>query len=1237
MPIIDLGIDSLVAVQIRNWIWAEAGYDIPVLKILGGSSVEQICGEVVSSLSFDKNSIAASKIESQAAPAQKARPWDKPPTDTKLMDDVAAISSPAMVTNGHNALPNGTSKTSSNLVKQSKSLCRDKAREWTAKKGPRPTPISTQPLSLGQSRLYFLSQYLDDDIVLNCVISYTLSGKLDVSKLERSINKVIQRHENLRTSFYTDEKQGNPMQGVLHQSPFQLKVVSGVSDSSDVEKEFDLIHGRRYDLEQADTFAATILAHGQDSHTLIFGYHHIIMDGVSWQIFQRDMAMFYNDSDPAKFPKPLEAQYSEFTLKQQQDLSDGAYAERLKFFQDIFREYVEPLPLFPFAKVGTRKAVKQYAVQEVVTHLDTNVVSAIKKASQTSRTTPFHFYLSAFQVLLHKLLDTDKMCIGVVDANRSDQKFAKTIGFFLETIPLLFKVDSEQRFVELLKETRSKAYAALSQTGVPTEEILRACGVASSTTETPLFQVCFNYRMGAGRTSPLQGVEMTFLDYVDAKNPFDLVATVDELDDGTAMITLHLQDYLYDREGAQLLASMYTQMLEVLAENTDRLVGSVSISNTALEHEAVKLGTGPRLDLAGPSAGTLSKIINTWVDKDPHAVAVKDTSGNTKTYLQLSERSNAIAAALINAGAAPFNPISVLLEPGVDTVATILAILRIGAAYVPLDTRSSDALLTDILQESQPGIVLHHTATAQRSKKLLRSSFKIKRVTLNAVPRKTVRKIEDVSGPESLAMILYTSGSTGKPKGIPLTNANIRTPILGVSERVPLGREVVLQQSGQGFDAAVFQIFIALANGGTVIMADSRDDPAKLATVMSDENVTCTTLVVSEMQALLKYGYDQLCNCSSWRIAMVAGEAFTVHLMDQFRALNRPDLKVINAYGPTEASICSSLSEVSLEQTNSTEDSIPIGKAIANYGTYIVDQYCKPVPLGWPGEVAITGPGVASGYLNLPELTQAKFKSSASLLSVSGSDFIYLTGDKGRMLSDGSIVVSGRVDGDDQVKIRGHRVQLGDVARALVKTSRGVLADAAVLLKANDLPNHYLIAYVVFSRTSNVQDKHTYLRQLSQELPAPAYMRPAITIPLEILPVTERGKLDTKKLASLPIPEISFDEDADEQLTSTEARLREVWKSVLGDITSSIQIRRNSDFFSVGGNSLLLLPLKAEISQTFGVELPVPELFQASTLELLAARLDGTSLLAQINWNEETALRRDNIHTTSRYQRSQRT
>ncbi|KAI1778541.1 Nonribosomal peptide synthetase 14 [Hypoxylon cercidicola] len=1209
VPIIDLGFDSLVAVQIRNWIWTEAGYDIPILKILGGSSVSQICAEIVSSLSFDKSSTAVANVEGESARQRKSRPWDKTTPTAKSPEDAASSPKPNGFTNVHIRLTNGTSGKATSVVKR-KYPQKSQARSGVLMRGPRPTPLYTQTLSLGQSRLYFLSQYLKDDDVLNCTISYTISGVLDVARLENAIDAVVQRHETMRTSFFTDENEGKPLQGILRKSPFQFKIVSGVSDSSNVENEFNLIRYRHYDLERADTFAATILSHSNDTHTIVFGYHHIIMDGVSWQIFQRDVAMFYNGSDQAASPENSPVQYSEFAEKQQRDLIDGAYAERLRFFQDEFRESVEPLPLFPFAKIGTRKAVEQYAVEEVVIRLDANVVGAIKKTAQANHTTPFHFYLSAFQVLLHKLLKTDKMCIGVVDANRSDPKFMNTIGFFLETIPLLFKVGSDQNFVDVLRTTRTKTYAAFAQGGVPTEEILRSCGIASSATETPLFQVCFNYRLGAGRTSPLQGAETKISDYVDAKNPFDLVASVDDLDDGTAMITLYLQDYLYDQEGAWLLCRAYAHVLEEYAKNPDSPIGSAPVFNTALEEEAIELGTGPTLDLAPPLAGTLSKMINTWVERDPGALAVKDTSGKAMTYLQLSERSDAIAVALMSAGAAFSDLVGVLLEPGVDTIATILAILRIGAVYVPLDTRSSDALLSQILGEAHPVIVVYHAATAPRAKMLGPSKAKL--LTLSAVPRKTVRMVRDVSAVGRVAMILYTSGSTGRPKGITLTNANLRTPILGVSERVPLGREVVLQQSGQGFDAAVYQIFIALANGGTLIMTDNRDDPVNIATLMAHEGVTCTTLIVSEAQALLKYGYDQLRSCSSWRIAMVAGEAFTVNLLDQFRALGRPDLKVINAYGPTEASICTSISEVSFEDVGANDVSIPVGSALANCGTYIVDESCKPVPIGWPGEVAIVGPGVTGGYYNLPDLTRAKFTTSPSLGSVAGSSRVYLTGDKGRMLSDGSIVISGRVDGDDQVKIRGYRVQLGDVVRALVQASRGIFADAAVLLKGD-----HLVAYVVFARTSRVQDTATYLRQLSQELPVPPYMRPTVIIALDTLPVTERGKLDTKELASLPLPQIAADGD-EHQLTPTEARLREIWIGVLGEISSSVPIRRTSDFMSVGGNSLLLLPLKAKILQNFQANLSISELFQASTLELLAARIDGTSLLTQINWDEET-------------------
>ncbi|KAL8780315.1 MAG: hypothetical protein Q9213_006513 [Squamulea squamosa] len=1244
LPVIDLGIDSLVAVEIRNWIFSEAGHDVPVLKILGGSSVRQICAEVVSSLSFESKQTEGSEAQSQSQPQPQTALPRKSDDSEKILTEATSLEafsdssqqddtpqssvSPeqlAQVDSSSSSissvpLPPQDPVGGSQLTSLSAAFV---AQNAVAENPSRPTPIRTASLSLGQSRLYFLSLYLDDDTVLNCTISYAISGKLDVSKLRKSLEAVIERHETLRTVFFTNEHDGQPLQGVLDKATLNLKLISGDSDATDIKREFQHTQKYPYNLETGDTFIATVLSHNADSHTIIFGYHHIIMDGVSWQIFQRDWALHYNDPNPTSSPSFKPAQYIDFTLKQQRDMSNGVYGEKLEYFQNEFREQIDPLPLFPFAKVSTRKSLRQYAVRDVVTHVSAEVVSALKKASQASRTTSFHFFLSAFQVLLHRLLDTEQMCIGMVDANRSDQSFSNTIGFFLETIPMLFRVNSKQKFSDVLQTTRTKAYTALAQTGVPTEEILRVCNVEASTTETPLFQVVFNYRMGASRTSRMQGVDMKFLEYADAKNPFDLVVSVDELDNGTAMLTFSLQDYLYDQEGAEMLAKTYTHLLNVLSRDTACSVGSISVFDDALTRQAVALGTGPMIESVTHSTDTLSKIVGTWRVRDPEALAVKDTSGNTKTYEKLSERAIAIAATLLKAETVISSPICVLLDPSVDTIATILGILRVGAAYVPLDIRSTNEGLGDILRESGSTILIHHTATAYRARelhKLCESTRQINLITLATVPQKTVQRVEDISIPDGPAMILYTSGSTGKPKGIPLTNANILTTILGSSGRVSLRREVVLQQSGQGFDAAIYQIFIALANGGTLIMGDNRDHPAELATLMLRESVTCTVFIVSEMQSMLKYGYKELCECSSWRTAIVAGEAFTINLLHQFRSLNRQDLRIINAYGPTEASICSSMHEVSYSDIDTDGFSIPIGKALANYGTFIVDNESRPVPIGWPGEIAISGPGVTSGYLNLPQLTARNFKHQPSSNGHAGWDRLYLTGDKGRMLSDGSILMSGRVDGDDQVKIRGMRVQLDDISSVLVQASRGNLVDAAVLVRVDDSNNQRLVAYVVFSRTSQVHDKKAYLRQLNSELPIPLHMRPVVTTPLETLPVTERGKLDSRKLAALPLPKDYLNEGTDDQLTKHETRLRDIWRKVLGDISLSVPIRRSSDFFSVGGNSLLLLPLKTEIGRVFEVDVPLPELFQSSTLQLLARRLTGDANFDRIDWENETKL-----------------
>ncbi|KAL2280264.1 hypothetical protein FJTKL_12713 [Diaporthe vaccinii] len=1205
LPLIDLGIDSLVAVEIRNWISVETGHDIPVLKILGGSSIKQICTDVAASFQGSKPNATETQPQPHVTPSPttevKSSEAKGPEVDSSLSPPLRPISRPS----------------SAECSLASRSSDTDATSGISLSKPPLPATYRTAPLSRGQSRLYFLAQYLEDVTVLNCTISYRLSGPLDAVKLEKSLEAASNRHETLRTIFYTDELSGQPVQGVMDRSRFKLKTSPGFDDPTG-EKEFDMLHQYHYDLEQGDTFHATLLSHGADSHTIIFAYHHIVMDGVSWQVFLQDLSAFYNDPSSVISPPPLPTQYIDFTLKQQRDLSAGAYTERLEFFKDQFSRPVDPLPLFPFAKVSTRKSATSYRVRDIVRHIDTGLLSAMKKRSQESRTTSSHFFFAALQIMLHRLLDIEEICIGMVDANRSDQSFGNTIGFFLETLPILFQVDGRQKFSDVLQATRIKAYKALSQTGVPMEEILRACNISASATETPLFQVVFNYRMGAGRTSSLQGVDMEYLAYADAKHTFDLVVSVDELPDGTAMITLSVQDYLYDQEGADLLIDTYIHLLRELSRDTSQTVGSVPVFNNDLAKHAVALGTGVRLEPPPRSVGTLSKMIHAWVESDPEGLAVKDGQGRTRTYRGLSQRAAAISATLLGERIRPGSPVSVFLDPEVDTIATILGILQIGATYVPLDIRNTDEAVADIQQECGATLMIYHSATGQRAREiqnLLTSPEQVRMISLDMIAPEAVPEIEDVSTPEGVAMILYTSGSTGKPKGIPLTHGNLRTTIIGVTERVGLGREVMLQQCCQGFDSAIFQIFNCLANGGTLIIADNRCDPAELAQLMAREGVTCGLFIVSEMQSMLKYGYEALGRCSSWRIAMVAGEAFTANLLDQFRSLKRPDLKIVNTYGPTEAAICSSQYEILPD-----DSVITIGKPLANYGVYIVDEECNPVPVGWPGELVICGPGIASGYIDLPELTRAKFRNHVFEGAPPEWDRAYLTGDRGRMMSDGSILVSGRMNGDGEVKIRGMRVQLDDVARELVYASKGNLVDAAILVRGGGAENQNLIAFVVFASTSDVESKEVYLRRLIQELPIPRYMRPTIAVPLDTLPVTGRGKLDRRKLAAVPLPQLSGTGTDDEELTEAEIRLRRVWRAALGDISSSVQIRRSSDFFSVGGNSLLLIPLRLEIRRVFAVDISIPELFQTSTLELMAARLSGKSQEVNIDWEEETQL-----------------
>lgn len=704
-------------------------------------------------------------------------------------------------------------------------------------------------------------------------------------------------------------------------------------------------------------------------------------------------------------------------------------------------------------------------------------------------------------------------------------------------------------------------------------------------------------------------------------------------------VSISLSSPLYDlRINQHLLVDIprnTSSKVCVLLKNGATLGTGLKTSNVHLEQQsdamsnrqeqmdsAIILGFGRKVSYEWPE--TLSLRVDLLVQQQPNVVAIKGPTGVAMTYLQMHKRTNAIAIALQTAGAITGSRVALFCEPSSDAICSLLAIMRIGAVYIPLDVRNSIERLSTIVAESKASIILYHSMTSEGVSRLDISAAKVLDISPIASSKDVVPNQSTAS---SVAFIMFTSGTTGKPKGIKLKHSNFLTHVAAATDRMKLGKEIVLHQSAFGYDASLAQIFYALANGGRLVIGSNRGDMAELAALILKEKITFTLCAPSEYSVLFQYGSKYLAKCTSWRVAMCGGEAFATHLKRKFYDIHLPSLKVFNAYGPTEVSVACSIGEVNYHGEGSLAEAskVPIGRAMPNYAVYILDERSQPAPLGEAGEICVGGPAVSSGYLSNDELTDAKFLpdefSRKIENNLEGWDTLYHTGDKGRMLPDGSIIFLGRVDGDTQIKLRGMRIELDDISSTILNSSGGILASAAVISKGEK--EQFLVAYIVFERERTPQEPSIYLEQLLSSLPLPVYMRPAVAVTLECLPMNASGKLDMKTLKALPLPQFSRPEDI--KLTEVETRLKAIWEDVLSETGAGFHVTKHSDFFSVGGNSLLLLKLQADIRKDFNTNIPLPEIFQNSTLESLALRIEKSndSSVQDLDWQAETELSPD--------------
>ena len=880
VPIIELGVDSLVAVEIRTWFMKEAGKDVPVLKVLGGSTLANrmippnLTNKILTGLVCDEiaNEISADNATDKAISAEAAMETGSDPGTLRE----SSLASKAASTGDENPATPLTTYSDDELEEEVPDFA-EKLFQLTTK------------MSYGQARLWFPFLYLEDKTAYNCTTSYRIKGLLDIDRFEKGLFSVIQRHQVFRMSFYTHPSTGHAMQGVSSLSPFRLKKVSSANDGEDLRRETDQVSKHYYDLEAGDVFIATLLTHEPGSHTIVFGYHHIMIDAVSWQLFLQDLEKFYSMETPGLGPA---SRYTDFSVKQRRLMESGGGQDKRNYWRSEFSDFPPPLPLFPFAKANTRKNLVRYDIKEFFVLLDSKLVERVKKASISAKTTTFHFYLAVLQVLLHRFLDIDDMCVGITDANRNDPAFVKTVGFLLESLPLRFKINGDEKFLDRLQNTRSKVYAALGNSGIPLDVILEDVNVTTSSNLLPLTQILVNYRMGALKQKTMGDVQLDYLAYEDAKHPFDFILSIDE-DEGAAGLSLSMQEYLYDQTGGDLFLETYVHLLEAFSSDASQPLDGISLFHERQTTSAVALSTGPNRPVVWPE--TLSLRVDSMVEEAPDSLAIKDPAGDTMTYREMDERSNAIALELQNRGSHIGSRIGLFCEPCTDAICSLLAILRIGAVYIPLDVRNSDERLGTIINESEAETVIAHSKTKDRVQSFELADSKV--LDISNIGKRATKAVPNQSTGAGHAFIMWTSGSTGKPKGIILTHSNFLTHVIAATETMGIKKERVLQQSAFGYDASLAQIFYALANGGTLIISNNRREMSEIAALMLQEEITFTLCAPSEYTVLFQFGDSLLSRCKSWRIAMCGGEAFPSQLKSRFDAIGSSQLEVFNAYG----------------------------------------------------------------------------------------------------------------------------------------------------------------------------------------------------------------------------------------------------------------------------------------------------------------------------------------------------
>ena len=1032
---------------------------------------------------------------------------------------------------------------------------------------PRRTDPGPAPLSFGQRRLWFLDRFEPGSIAYNIPLVLKLKGSLEIPALEAALSDIVSRHETLRTTF--PDTRGEPVQQVMKARSVTLVPIE--TERSTAERSAGDEARRPFNLAAGPIVRFQLLRLSAEEHWLITTMHHIIADGWSLAVYQKELVTAYTARASGQTPRlpELPVQYSDYAEWQGHRLGKEALSRQLAYWKEQLRNAPALLDL-PTDR--SRPTMRNYAGARHTIVLPRALDRALKELGRRRQSTLFMVFLTALNVLLSRYTSQRDVCIGSPIAGRTRTELEGLIGVFVNMLVLRTDLSGDPSFLELLERVRGVTLGAFSNQDVPFEKLVEELQPERDTSRTPLFQamlVLQNAPSPSSRTPTLE-FERVFIDIETAK--FDLTFFVREREDGLC-VAIEYSTELFDESTVARMAEQLRTLLEGIVEEPELEVSALPLLPEEERRRLLTDWNETRVDY--PRTSSVHELISAQAERSADRAAV-EFAGERWTYAELEERSNRLARYLQGLGVSTGTLVGLYVERSLEMMLGLLGILKAGGAYLPLDSSFPPDRLSFMVRDAGVSVLLTQSALRDF---LPEHDARVVELDSDwpAIENESATAVSSAAGPENLAYVIYTSGSTGLPKGVPIEHRALVNFLCSMGHEPGMtAADTMLAVTTLSFDIAGLELFLPLLSGARVVVASREEssDGRYLADLVRTSGATVMQATPATWRMLVDAGWKG----SEGLKVLCGGEALSRELADAL--LERCD-SLWNLYGPTETTVWSTVHRVE------RDGPIVVGRPIANTRVYLLDADGQPVPTGVPGELCIGGEGLARGYLGLEALTAERFRSDP-FVSTAGAR-MYRTGDLARYHVDGNIEVAGRLD--HQVKIRGFRIELGEIESVL--TAHPAVRQAVAVVREDVPGDKNLVAYFLTegsSRPSVSELRH----HLKEKLPE--YMVPTAYVALPSFPLTPNGKVDRR---GLPAPEQgraglekSFVAPRDE----IELQLAAIWQGLLG--VEQVGVR--DGFFELGGHSLLAVRMFALIEERLRTRLPLATLFEATTIRELA-------------------------------------